>query len=115
MIDPATIEIDEAFARFDALLQSVAAGLTVDRSAAMRYSEYRSMLLDSPYRDVLPGFVIQCMSVFKYREFIALYDHAGRAREAFVRDLLAECRALHGQRTAFSRARTGKATGEWTL
>jgi hypothetical protein len=115
MIDPASIDIDEAFVRFDALLQAIAAGLSVDRSAAMQYSEYRSMLLDSPYHDFLPGFVFQCMSVLKYREFISLYDPAARAREAFARDLLGECRALHAQRTSRGRARTTNAAGEWTL
>jgi hypothetical protein len=115
MIDPVSIEIDEAFDRFDALLQSIAAGLPVDRSAAMRYSEYRSMLLDSPYRDALPGFVLQCMSVSRFREFISLYDPAARAREAFVRDLLADCRAVQARRASFARAGTSKAAGEWTL
>jgi hypothetical protein len=115
MIDPTSIEIDEAFDRFDTLLQSIAYGLSVDRSAAMRYSEYRSMLLDSAYRDALPGFVLQCMSVFKYREFISLYDPTARAREAFVRDLLADCRTLQAQRASLARARTSKAAGEWTL
>lgn len=115
MIDPVPIEIDEVFDRFGALLQSIAAGLPVDRSAAMHYSEYRSMLLDSPYRDVLPGFVLQCMSVLKYREFISLYDPAARAREAFVRDLLAGCRALQTRRASSARARISKAAGEWSL
>ena len=115
MIEPASVEIGEAFARFEALLQSIATGLLVDRSAAMRYSEYRSMLLDSAYRDFLPGFVLQCVSVFKYREFISLYDPAARTREAFVGDQLAECRAFNAQRASFERARMGKAAGQWTL
>lgn len=108
------IEVHEVFAQFEGLLTEIAGPLAADRSEAMAYSHCRSLLLNSTYRDTLPGFVVQCMSVFKYREFISLLDPSAAVRQDFVRASLAECRSLHARHRPDPIPRRSRPQ-EWTL
>jgi len=116
MVDVAPIDAHEAFATFDALLVAVARGLAVTRSDAMVYAQCQSRLLESPYRDRLPGFCFQCTSILKFREFISLYDGRPPAREAFIRSEMARCRSYYDQReTARRLPPRSSGSREWTL
>ena len=64
---------------FQSLLTSIAMGETLNRERAFTYSTMRAELLQSSSSHLLPGFVHQCISLYKFREFIMLYD--GRAAE----------------------------------
>ena len=102
---------------FDALLVSIARGLSANRSDAMVYAQCQSRLLESAYRDRLPGFCFQCTSILKFREFISLYDGRPAAREAFVRSEMARCRSYYEQREPARPAPPPRprSSREWTL
>lgn len=100
-------EADDAYEEFEGLMRHLASGVTPNRVEATRWSHCRSLLLDDDYRDRLPGFVIQCGSVFKYRDFISLYDPSVAQRIAFVEDAMADARSLF-----LDRARTRFAVPE---
>lgn len=116
MADATPTDSHEAFALFDTLLMSIARGLTINRSDAMVYAQCQSRLLDSAYRDRLPGFCVQCTSILKFREFISLYDGRPAAREAFVRSEMARCRTYYEQRDiARPAAPRPGGSRDWTL
>lgn len=80
----------------EALLRSVARGAAVNRAEASAYSRVRSGLLDSPLKDMLPGFLFQCLTILKFREFITLYDPDIAFRDRFVARAFDRCRsAVH--------------------
>ena len=85
---------DTSLVRLTELLLAIAKGFVPDRSEAVLYSTCRSELLNSPYRDLLPGYLVQCISVFRFRDFIGLYDPSPAIRQRFVEQ-------------SFSRALTG--------
>jgi hypothetical protein len=57
----------------EALLISVAMGEIPNRQHATAYSTMRVTLLESYDAAVVPGFLQQCISIYKFREFITLY------------------------------------------
>jgi len=116
MVDVTPIDAHEAYAMFDALLMTIARGLSFTRSDAMVYAQCQSRLLESAYRDRLPGFCFQCTSILKFREFISLYDGRPSAREAFIRSEMARCRNYFDQReTARQLPPRPSGSREWTL
>lgn len=74
----------EALGEIHALLKEVAASSSPHRSAAVRYTVCRSVLLGSELRPLLPGFLVQCVSISRFHEFINLYHHRREARIEFV-------------------------------
>lgn len=52
--------------------------------SAVRYTQCRSVLLDSELRPAMPGFLVQCVSLDKFQTFIYLYDPDPAARIALV-------------------------------
>ena len=74
----------EALDEIHALLREVAASSSPHRSAAVRYTVCRSVLLGSELRPLLPGFLVQCVSISRFHEFINLYHHRQEARIQFV-------------------------------
>lgn len=90
----------QALRDVEAMLRDVGAGLPVSRGAAVRYGECRAALLDSPLRPALPGFLIQCVSLSKFQDFITLYHPMAEARAAFVSEAFFDCRASHHSRRA---------------
>ena len=71
----------------ESLLISVALGEVPNRQTATAYSALRVVLLQTYDADVVPGFVSQCISIYKYREFINLYDGRPAERRRFVNDV----------------------------
>jgi hypothetical protein len=58
---------------------------------AVRYQICRSALLSAGLKPYLPGFLMQCVSLIKFREFICLYDHDPVTRERFIDGALENC------------------------
>ncbi len=77
----------EMFAEFKDLLHAVASGAATPRLAAVRYTQCRDGLLEGALRASLPGFVLQCVSVYKFHEFICLYDAQADARVMFLDEM----------------------------
>jgi hypothetical protein len=61
--------------------------------AAVRYTVCREALLGSELRSDVPGFLIQCVSIYKFHDFINLFDPKTDARIAFVEAAFSKCRA----------------------
>ncbi|RHW19334.1 hypothetical protein D1610_04325 [Sphingomonas gilva] len=105
---PAKIDEQDVMEEFEELLCSIATGVPPDRSAAMRFSRCRTALLESPSKDLLPGFVYQCLSVFRFKDFITLYDPDITLRDAFIRRAFSRCRAMSGAPPAHGQRATAK-------
>ena len=90
----------DAMEVLEELLCSVAGGLLPNRSEANIYSGCRSDLLQSPAKDLLPGFIYQCLTIFKFKDFITLFDPDVGLREAFIRRTFARCRSVIEERPA---------------
>lgn len=76
----------DALEEMQALLRIVASSSTPVRLSAVDYTRCRAILLEGPLRPGLPGFVLQCVSIFKFHEFINLYDARPQVRLAFIED-----------------------------
>jgi hypothetical protein len=61
------------------------------RQSAVRYQICRTAVMATELKSYLPGFVTQCVSLIKFREFICLYDHDPAARIRFVDRSLENC------------------------
>ena len=94
MIEPASVEIGEAFARFEALLQSIATGLLVDRfgirsvyaSAFLVWSlASASIALSHSWPDILVRLPEECedrvVELPGFRDSEAMRGHPLRRRE----------------------------------
>ena len=92
--DGAPVDERQAIDVLDELLCAIAGGGTPNRSQANTYSSCRSDLLQSRAKALLPGFLYQCLTIFKFREFINLYDPDVALRQAFVRRAMERCRAM---------------------
>lgn len=66
------------------LLRVVATSGSPSRPLAVRYTHCRDALLAGEVRSAVPGFVVQCVSIYKFHDFINLYDADGEARVAFI-------------------------------
>lgn len=82
----------EALLEMEELLRSVAGKGSPHRLSAVRYTHCRAVLLDSEMRSLVPGFLIQCVSIYKFHDFINLYHPKAEARVQFVDASLAKCR-----------------------
>ena len=94
----------EALQEMSELLRSVAkggTGGTPHRLSAVRYTHNRSVLLESEVRAVVPGFLVQCVSIYKFHDFINLYDPKADARIQFVETALQRCWDLLGSKRVF--------------
>lgn len=81
------------FEEMAVLACAIARGQPPGRSEAMTYSATRDALLASDIADMLPGFLLQCHSVHRLRDFITLYDPECEMREAFMTRAFDRCRA----------------------
>ena len=86
--------VEEALQEMEELLRAVAASSTPHRFSAVRYTHCREALLSSQLRPAVPGFLVQCVSIYKFHDFINLFDPKADARIAFVEEALSKCRAL---------------------
>lgn len=85
---------EDALQEMEELLRAVASSTTPHRLSAVRYTHCREALLCSQFRPAVPGFLIQCVSIYKFHDFINLYDPKADARLAFVENAFGKCRAL---------------------
>lgn len=87
----------DARADFDQLrdlLRLVASGEPPSREHAVSYLDCRSRLIASPSGDMLPGFLYQCGTIDRFREFIFLYDPDTELRCQFIDRMIGRARAL---------------------
>ena len=84
---------EDALQEMEELLRGVASS-TPHRLSAVRYTHCREALLRSEFRPAVPGFLIQCVSIYKFHDFINLLDPKAEARIAFVEAALDKCRAM---------------------
>ena len=82
-----------ALAEFEDLLRTSSQGHNPPRHLEVRYQVCRTMLMTGEFRSCLPGFVQQCISLPKFREFICLYDFEPQVRLAFIDEAMAKCRS----------------------
>lgn len=75
---------DEAWARLQELLRAAAVEAVQPRQMSTLYTRLREILLDSAYRPHLPGFMLQCLTLDRFRDFIRLYDPRPAARIDFL-------------------------------
>ena len=54
------------------------------RLTATRYTLCREALLRSPLRPVMPGFLLQCLTFDRFRDFIRLYHPSLEARVEMI-------------------------------
>lgn len=90
------LTVERAFKDLEAILYAIAAAPAHYRNFAVHYMRCRDALLAGPDRSALPGFLIQCGTSEKFREFILLYDATPRARHAFLDQALGRCRTAFG-------------------
>jgi hypothetical protein len=92
---------DEAWTRLQELLRAAATQAVQPRQMATLYTRLRETLLKSEYQPYLPGFIVQCLTLDRYRDFIRLYhpdpaerilflERAFKARASRSRDFLAD-------------------------
>ena len=98
VLDP---NIESALGEIQDLLRSVCSASTPHRLSAVRYTHCRSVLLAGELRPSLPGFLVQCVSIYKFHDFINLYDPKPEARMAFVDNAFAASRALAVSRRTY--------------
>ena len=68
------------------ILRMAALDGTLVRQAAARYTLCRETLLQSPLRPHLPGFLMQCLTIARFQDFIHLLDPRPTVRLAFLDD-----------------------------
>lgn len=71
------------------LLRVVASTGSPPRPSAVKYTQCRDALLASDQRSAVPGFVVQCVSIYKFHDFINLYHPQIAARVAFIANAFA--------------------------
>ena len=76
--------VDEALQEFHELLRVCSLDRPPPRQLPVRYQICRMVLMGSEMKQHLPGFVRQCVSSLKFREFIHLYDHDPKVRAEFI-------------------------------
>jgi len=87
---------ERALEELEPILHSLAAPPSDYRNFAAPYTRCRDALIWSRTRSGLPGFIIQCQTSEKFRDFISLYDASVTARQAFIAESLSRCRASLG-------------------
>ena len=94
---PAAIEprltAREALDEMEEIMRVTASEHSARRVAAVRYTRCRSALIESELRAAVPGFLVQCVSLDKFHDFISLLDPSPKTRIAFIEAGLADCRA----------------------
>lgn len=87
---------ERAFKDLESMLLSIASSPSHYRNFAVHYLRCREKLLREATRSALPGFLIQCGTSDKFRDFITLYDPSAQARRDFINHALSGCRASLG-------------------
>lgn len=88
-----TLTEHQALEEFHEMLRECCDRRCPPRNMAAHYQRCRMILLSGEMRSSLPGFVTQCVSLVKFREFIHLYDPDTAVRLRFVDRSLENCLA----------------------
>jgi hypothetical protein len=97
MLTPASPLTDhQALTDFHALLRDACQDRPPSRPQSVLYQSCRATLMEGNLKAFLPGFVRQCMSIERFREFIHLYDRDPQVRIAFLDGELAAAWAHAG-------------------
>lgn len=78
------------------VLRAVASVRAPDRALAVRYTEARAALLAGRLRTFVPPYLIQCVSVFKFHDFINLFAPDAARRVEFIDQSFQACRKAVG-------------------
>lgn len=93
---PAAIEpgltAREALAEMREIMCLTAGDQAASRMSAVRYTRCRSVLIESDFRSSVPGFLVQCVSLSRFHDFISLLDPNPKIRIAFIDAAFAGCR-----------------------
>ena len=74
----------EHYAELAELVDRACAGGVPGRELAQRYAACRQVLLQEVDRSALPGFIVQCVSINRFVEFISLFHPEVDARRNFL-------------------------------
>lgn len=91
----------EALTELKQLMRLAAGEGSPQRLAATTYTICREALLQSELRPALPGFLLQCLTIFRFKDFIQLYSPSLDDRIAFVDEAFRACEARAGLRSSF--------------
>lgn len=76
----------EALGELQEILRLAATTASPQRVAAARYTICRDVLLKSALRPSLPGFLLQCLTISRFHDFIHLLDPDSEVRMAFLNE-----------------------------
>jgi len=82
----------EALVEIGEIMLLTASDHVAPRMSAVRYTRCRSALIENGLRSAMPGFLVQCVSLDKFHDFISLLNPDPKVRVAFVEAGLAGCR-----------------------
>jgi hypothetical protein len=85
--------LTEHYSEFAEIVARACSGGVPGREVAQRYAICRQTLLQEVERDKLPGFIVQCISIYRFVELVTLFHHDAAARRAFVSEQLSTFRA----------------------
>lgn len=91
----------DALAELREHLRLAASEEPLHRLAATRYTICRDALLRGDGRSELPGFLQQCLTIYRFRDFIHLYTPRLTERTGFVDEAIRACQTRMGLRPAF--------------
>jgi hypothetical protein len=91
----------EALAELKALLVTAAGPGSPQRVAATRYTMCRDVLLRSELGSLLPGFLRQCLTIFRFHDFIHLFAPTQEERTQFLIESFRASEAKAGLRASF--------------
>jgi hypothetical protein len=86
----------EAIEEMLEVLRHAASIRSPDRALAVRYMDARAALVAGRLRRFVPPFLIQCVSVFKFHDFINLFAPDAAPRIEFVERSFEACRTAVG-------------------
>lgn len=78
------VSADEAWLQLQDLLRHAATDAPQPRAAAALYTGLRDILIRSEHQPFLPGFMLQCLTLDRFRDFIRLYHPSPEARLDFL-------------------------------
>jgi hypothetical protein len=91
----------EALGKLKELMRLAAGEGSPQRLAATTYTVCRETLLQSELRPALPGFLLQCLTIFRFKDFIQLYSPSLSERHAFIDEAFRACETRAGLRPTF--------------
>lgn len=67
-----------------------------ERAMAVRYTEARARMVSGRLKSFVPPFLTQCVSIFKFQDFIRLYAPDAAQRIQFIEQSFEPCRRATG-------------------